>query len=86
MCGGYEVPWLRFTKDAWSLEPPTVDELMQKIRDVGVPLKDFAGVSPLYGIKTGFNEAFLINPKPLKKRRKFTTTIHPPFNPAKPKR
>jgi hypothetical protein len=34
---------------------------MQKIKQVGVPLKDFAGVKPLYGIKTGFNEAFLID-------------------------
>ena len=57
----YEIPWSRFTADAWSLEPPAVDELMQKIQRVGVPLKDFAGVKPLYGIKTGLNEAFLID-------------------------
>ena len=58
---GYTVPWSRFTAEAWSLEPPAVDELMQKIRDMGVPLKDFAGVKPFYGIKTGLNEAFLID-------------------------
>jgi hypothetical protein len=58
---GYTVPWSRFTAEAWSLEPPAVDELMQKIKDVGVPLKDFAGVKPFLGIKTGFNEAFLID-------------------------
>lgn len=58
---GYPVPWSRFTADAWSLEPPAVDELMQKIKRVGVPLKDFAGVKPFCGIKTGFNEAFLID-------------------------
>jgi hypothetical protein len=58
---GYTIPWSRFTGEAWSLEPPAVDELMQKIKDVGVPLKDFAGVKPCYGIKTGFNQAFLIN-------------------------
>ena len=34
---------------------------MAKIRRVGVPLKDFTGVKPCYGIKTGFNEAFLID-------------------------
>jgi hypothetical protein len=28
---------------------------------VGVPLAEFAGVKPLYGIKTGLNEAFLID-------------------------
>ncbi|MEQ9549411.1 MAG: Eco57I restriction-modification methylase domain-containing protein [Coleofasciculus sp. G3-WIS-01] len=58
---GYTIPWSRFTAEAWSLEPPAVDELMQKIKDVGVPLKDFAGVKPCYGIKTGLNEAFLID-------------------------
>ncbi|MEG4323579.1 MULTISPECIES: DNA methyltransferase [unclassified Microcoleus] len=58
---GYQISRSRFTASAWSLEPPAVDELMQKIQRVGVPLKDFAGVKPLYGIKTGFNEAFLID-------------------------
>lgn len=58
---GYEISRSRFSADAWSLETPAVDELMQKIKQVGVPLKEFAGVKPLYGIKTGFNEAFLID-------------------------
>ena len=58
---GYQISRDRFTASAWSLEPPAVDDLMQKIQRVGVPLKDFAGVKPLYGIKTGFNEAFLID-------------------------
>ncbi|MFB8794259.1 MAG: Eco57I restriction-modification methylase domain-containing protein [Microcoleus sp.] len=58
---GYQISRSRFTADAWSLEPPAVDDLMQKIKQVGVPLKDFAGVKPLYGIKTGFNEAFFID-------------------------
>ena len=35
--------------------------LMEKIRRVGVPLKEFAGSRPLSGIKTGFNDAFLID-------------------------
>jgi type I restriction-modification system DNA methylase subunit len=60
---GYTVPWSRFTGEAWSLEPPTVDELMQTIRNVGVPLKDFAGVKPYRGVTTGLNEAFLIDEK-----------------------
>ncbi|MFM7369641.1 MAG: TaqI-like C-terminal specificity domain-containing protein, partial [Sphaerospermopsis kisseleviana] len=40
---------------------------MQKIQRVGVPLKEFAGVKPLYGIKTGFNEAFFIDDATKKK-------------------
>lgn len=63
----YNIPWSRFSAHAWSLEPPAVDELMQKIQRVGVPLKEFAGVKPLYGIKTGFNEAFLIDDATRKK-------------------
>jgi hypothetical protein len=57
----YTIPWSRFTANAWSLEPAAVDDLMRKIQQVGIPLKDFAGVKPCYGIKTGFNEAFLID-------------------------
>ncbi|MCB8751199.1 Eco57I restriction-modification methylase domain-containing protein [Planktothrix agardhii] len=58
---GYDVAWSRFTSESWSLERPDVEELMKKIQRVGIPLKDFAGVKPLYGIKTGLNEAFLID-------------------------
>ncbi len=57
----FPVIWSRFSEKAWSLEPPEVEMLMQKIKQIGIPLKDFAGVKPLYGIKTGFNEAFLID-------------------------
>ncbi|MTJ16274.1 MULTISPECIES: Eco57I restriction-modification methylase domain-containing protein [unclassified Dolichospermum] len=57
----FTIPWSRFTANAWSLEPPAVDDLMRKIQRVGVPLKEFAGVKPICGIKTGFNEAFFID-------------------------
>jgi hypothetical protein len=49
------------TREAWVIEPAAVVALLDKIRRAGVPLREFAGVSPLYGIKTGFNEAFLID-------------------------
>ena len=49
------------TAEPWSLESPDVAALLAKIRTNGVPLVDYAGVKPLYGIKTGFNEAFLID-------------------------
>jgi len=57
----FPVVWSRFSEKAWSLEPPAVEDLMQKIKRVGIPLKDFAGVKPYRGILTGFNEAFLID-------------------------
>lgn len=49
------------SEEAWVLEPPDVAALLRKICERGVPLEEYAGVSPLYGIKTGFNEAFLID-------------------------
>jgi Eco57I restriction-modification methylase/TaqI-like C-terminal specificity domain/N-6 DNA Methylase len=63
----HTVPKRRFGKNAWSLETSAVDDLMEKIRRNGVPLAEFAGVKPLYGIKTGLNEAFLID-TPTKER------------------
>lgn len=55
------VPRARFGADPWTLEPPGVAALMDKLRANGVPLREFAGVGPLYGVKTGCNEAFLID-------------------------
>jgi hypothetical protein len=49
------------TPEPWTLEPPDVAALLAKIRANGVSLADYAGVRPLYGIKTGLNEAFLID-------------------------
>jgi len=63
----HRVPKERFGSAAWSLETSAVDDLMAKIRENGVPLAEYAGVKPLYGIKTGLNEAFLID-TPTKER------------------
>lgn len=57
----YPLPRAHFSKESWVLEPPDVVALMDKIKRNGVPLKDYTGVSPSYGIKTGYNEAFLID-------------------------
>lgn len=64
---GSDVPRTRFTADPWTLEPPGVAALMAKIKAAGVPLKEFIGGSPLYGIKTGFNDAYLID-TPMKQK------------------
>ncbi|MCB9480021.1 MAG: Eco57I restriction-modification methylase domain-containing protein [Deltaproteobacteria bacterium] len=58
---GYAVPWSRYGADAWSLERPDVVALMDKIKRLGVPLKDYLGVKPYRGVLTGLNEAFLID-------------------------
>jgi hypothetical protein len=58
---GFEVPRARLGGEAWSLEPPGVAALLEKMRRVGTPLKAYIGASPLMGIKTGFNDAFLLD-------------------------
>ena len=57
----HSLPHSRFSSATWNLETSAVDDLLAKIRRVGLPLAEFAGVRPLYGIKTGLNEAFLID-------------------------
>lgn len=46
--------------DAWNFDRPEVEALRAKIFSKGRPLKEIVG-SPLYGIKTGLNEAFIID-------------------------
>ena len=58
---GFDVPRERLGSAPWSLEPSGVDALMAKIRARGVPLIEYPGVKLYYGIKTGLNEAFLID-------------------------
>jgi len=57
----YPLPRAHFTKESWTLEPPEVVALLDKIRRNGVPLAEYAGVKPYRGILTGLNEAFLID-------------------------
>lgn len=63
----HTLPRSRFSSAAWNLETSAVDDLLAKIRRVGVPLAEFAGVKPYRGVLTGLNEAFLID-TPTKER------------------
>src|SRR6185437_7414559 len=57
----YAVPQKRLGEEPWSLEPEAAEALYRKIKDRGVSLTEFAGVKPFYGIKTGCNEAFIVD-------------------------
>jgi Eco57I restriction-modification methylase len=57
----HSVPTRLLRKEGWSLEDPRVLVLLEKIRNSGVPLKDYARCSPLMGLKTGLNEAFIVD-------------------------
>ena len=48
------------TSDSWVILSPIEQSIKQKIESVGTPLKDW-DIQINYGIKTGFNEAFIIS-------------------------
>ncbi len=48
------------SQNTWSFESEEVLKIKQKIEDQGIPLKEW-DISLNYGIKTGFNEAFVID-------------------------
>jgi hypothetical protein len=47
--------------EAWTLDDPRIQRLLERIRRSGVPLKEFCKSSPMYGVKSGFNEAFYLD-------------------------
>ena len=49
-----------FDKNSWCILSPIEQSIKRKIEAVGVPLKDW-NISINYGIKTGCNEAFIID-------------------------
>lgn len=51
---------MSFTKEAWVILNPIEQSIRNKIEKYGVPLKDW-NISINYGIKTGCNEAFIID-------------------------
>jgi hypothetical protein len=57
----YNIPQSRLGSAAWSLSTGEVEQLLAKIRQVGIPLTQFTGVKPYRGVLTGYNQAFLID-------------------------
>jgi hypothetical protein len=54
-------PRTSLTRGSWVLETKPVMSLYDKIFDAGPSLREFIGSSPLAGIKTGFNRAFVVD-------------------------
>jgi adenine-specific DNA-methyltransferase len=48
------------TKHGWNLENSEVSELLDKLRQIGKPLGEYINNKFYYGIKTGYNKAFII--------------------------
>lgn len=57
---GILVPQKELDPAAWRFEDRRIARLREKILSAGIPLKEYCG-SPLYGIKTGLNEAFVVD-------------------------
>jgi hypothetical protein len=49
------------TADGWKLESPAVLRLLAKLRENGTPLGEYVKGRFYYGIKTGLNEAFVVD-------------------------
>jgi hypothetical protein len=57
----YKAPRASLNRESWTLEPPAVVELMEKMRRRGAPLAEYGGLRSYRGILTGLNEAFVID-------------------------
>ena len=53
-------PYAFTTSDAWVILSPIEQSIKRKIELVGTPLKDW-DIQINYGIKTGYNDAFIID-------------------------
>ncbi len=52
-----------FKDSVWITESEEVLKLREKIKNLGKPLKDWKGIRIYFGIKTGYNEAFIVDTK-----------------------
>lgn len=57
----FDVQQTELTKEGWQLEPPVKRQLLARIRAAGTPMGEYVNGEFYYGIKTGFNEAFIID-------------------------
>jgi hypothetical protein len=58
---GFTMPVSALSPEGWTLERPEVLALMAKLRAAGKPLGEYVEGKFYYGIKTGLNEAFVID-------------------------
>ena len=59
----YTIPHQRLTPEAWSLKSDAETSVFDKIGRMGTPLANYVEGRIFYGIKTGLNEAFIIDNK-----------------------
>jgi len=59
--GEASLPISALTGSQWSLGGTATQAIIEKMRAISAPLGEYIGDKILYGIKTGFNEAFVID-------------------------
>ena len=57
----FEVNQSLLPENGWTLVNDKIQRLLEKIKNQGTPLGEYVGGKIFYGIKTGFNEAFVID-------------------------
>jgi type I restriction-modification system DNA methylase subunit len=58
---GLELPVSSLSPDGWSLSGGSAKHVIEKMRQVAVPLNSYIKSKPFFGIKTGLNQAFVID-------------------------
>ena len=58
---GFTMPQSALTVDGWRLTSPAVLSLLEKLRNAGKPLGEYVKGQLYSGIKTGLNEAFVVD-------------------------
>lgn len=58
---GFDMPQKALNADGWQLEPQAKRGLLERIYSRGIPLEKFVEGRLHYGIKTGLNDAFVID-------------------------
>jgi len=59
--GSFLMPQAELKSDGWRLESQAVLKLLEKLRKAGKPLSEYVNGRFYYGIKTGLNEAFVVD-------------------------
>lgn len=57
----YQIQQSRLSESVWNFERPEILDLKDKIKNKTINLKNIEGVAIFYGIKTGYNKAFVID-------------------------
>jgi len=58
---GFSLPVSMLKADGWTLEQPEILTLIKKLQAISTPLREYVKGRFYYGIKTGLNEAFVID-------------------------